>query len=341
GGAGAFFVTDARGGRVVPLADADSAYRLLVEAMPEGAAILAPSGIVVYANRSLARMLGVPLTKVAGSTLGRYLNERSRPLFETMVSEGCTGSAGGELVVGRDDGTSVVLQVSLDPMALRGEDAICLVAVDMTERHRIEARLRSLSLTDELTGLYNARGFFAVADQQARIAHRAGSKLLVAFADVDGLKEINDTLGHGEGSHALMDVAVILRQTCREADLISRIGGDEFAILGMVGSEDDARRLVERIGAQIDAHNLGAGRPYRLDVSVGTIVHDGVPPFSVSDLLQRADMAMYDVKRSKPDRKNVNPRTLAHGSHTAWPRPSEWIEGADGSRFAPGLPDTD
>lgn len=334
-----FFVNGGRDGRIVPLADAESAYRLLVEAMPEGAAIVSPAGTLVYANSSLARMFGVPLAKVIGAALEGFIHEQSRTQVRAMLDGAIDGTTGGEVIVARDDGTMPILQVSLNPMALHGEDALCMVAVDMTDRHRLEARLRSLSLTDELTGLYNARGFFALAEQEVRIAHRNGRKVVVAFADVDGLKEINDTLGHGDGSHALMDVAVILRQTCREADLIARIGGDEFAVVGMVGTEDDAKRLVDRIETQIDAHNRGAGRAYRLGLSVGTVVTDGVPPVSVSDLLQRADMAMYEVKRTHHGPVVRSAAPVTHGPRSPWPHPSDWTEGTDGSRFQPGEPD--
>src|SRR5439155_15054078 len=99
------------------------------------------------------------------------------------------------------------------------------------ERHRAQNDLVKLSTRDELTGLYNRRGFFMAAEPLARLAERAGRSFVIFYADLDGLKGINDAHGHSAGDEAIRDAAWILNQTFRSADIVARIGGDEFAVL--------------------------------------------------------------------------------------------------------------
>ena len=97
---------------------------------------------------------------------------------------------------------------------------------EIQERLKAEAEVRQLSLTDELTGLYNRRGFFLLAEQQLKIARRTQTPCCVLFADLDGLKKINDTIGHELGDRAIVDAAQILKETFRDADIVARLGGD-------------------------------------------------------------------------------------------------------------------
>ncbi len=294
-----FFETDDRdGGTPAPSAGEAAAFALL-DAMPHGGVILGADGCIGHANAAFLAMLGLPVARVAGTRLADLLDGPAGPAFEAAFDGAATAETEVEVSVNRDNGTTVLLALRLAPLGKGGLDGRSLVAVDLTERHRLESRIRSLALTDELTGLYNARGFFALADQVTRVAHRAGAQVLVAFADVDGLRRINDAHGHREGSLALMDTAVILRQTCRDADLIARIGGDEFAVIGMVPKADGGPRLVERIREQLDAHNAGAGRPYALTVDVGVATGSSEPPVDIADLLHHADMAMYEARRAR------------------------------------------
>jgi diguanylate cyclase (GGDEF)-like protein len=121
------------------------------------------------------------------------------------------------------------------------------VAEDITERKRMEAEIREMSLRDLLTGLYNRRGFITLAEQQLKAANRAHRPLQLTFADCDRLKWINDTLGHKEGDKALIDTAQILRQTFRESDIIARLGGDEFAILSIDTADMKHGELLQRL----------------------------------------------------------------------------------------------
>ena len=318
----AVVVEGAGGERVRTFQDADSAYRVLVEAMPEGAAILTLGGRLLYANGSLARMLRAPLELVMGSSLDRYARPSERAALAALIASARSRPAVGEVMLQRGDGASLPVQLSLTPMGVNGERAICVVAVDMTERNRVEEQLRSLSLTDELTGLYNARGFFALAEQQVRIAQRQGEFLVVLFADLDGLKGINDTLGHAEGSRAIADTASILRHTFRDSDLVARIGGDEFAVLALVARPPDVTAVTERLARRVAAHNRDGGRPYTVSLSVGTTTHDPAVPVEIASLLYRADRAMYEQKRTRSGRigpEAPDPKAAGPDAGARWP----------------------
>lgn len=159
--------------------------------------------------------------------------------------------------------------------------------------------LKNLSLTDDLTGLYNRRGFFLHAEQQLRQyrSRPAENGLWIMLGDLDGLKHINDTYGHEEGSTAIRAAADILRKTFRDADIIARLGGDEFAMLMLNTQDDVAELLPERIEKNFQAYDSHAGKPYRLGISVGAVKVSADGDSSVDELLYQADMAMYSEKR--------------------------------------------
>jgi diguanylate cyclase (GGDEF)-like protein len=170
-------------------------------------------------------------------------------------------------------------------------------------RKRIEEELRTLSLRDELTGLYNRRGFFTLAQQQWKLAKRSKRGLLLIIADLDGLKKINDTFGHKGGDRALRDTANILEETYRESDVIGRIGGDEFAIVMLEDSKADTGILSSRLQDSLDVFNKKPDLLCELGISIGVARYDPESPCSIDELMSKADALMYEQKRSKQEDK--------------------------------------
>jgi two-component system cell cycle response regulator len=171
----------------------------------------------------------------------------------------------------------------------------------INSQKRMEAEIISLSITDYLTGLYNRRGFMTLAEQQIKMVGRTDKKslLLLLFADLDKMKSINDNLGHKKGDNALMEVASILKKVFRESDIIARIGGDEFAVLGFVAQKSDIVALESRLQEQIDIHNAYENRDYTISLSVGIACGDPENRYSIDELMSRADQLMYEQKRRK------------------------------------------
>jgi diguanylate cyclase (GGDEF)-like protein/PAS domain S-box-containing protein len=295
----ALFVNDSRGHRVVTFEGAESAYRVLVEAMNEGAGLIEENGILLFCNNRLAALLNSNLENVMGASLFRFIAPADICRAKTLLIQARANPRACDISLHCEDRTSRMVQISLSPMQINGSSRIGIVITDLTERQKLQEELRSLSVIDELTGLMNRRGFLTVAQQTLNLAQRLEGPLLLVFADLDGMKTINDTLGHCEGDHALIDTAEILRKTYRDSDVIARLGGDEFAALAMGKSIEDAAVLARRLQNQIDAHNARGHRPYRLSVSVGVISYDAKTRQPVEDLLARADEAMYANKRRK------------------------------------------
>lgn len=161
--------------------------------------------------------------------------------------------------------------------------------------------LKNLSLTDDLTGLYNRRGFFLHAEQQLRQfrSRETEKSMWMLIGDLDGLKQINDTYGHDEGSAAIRAAGEILRKTLREADIIARLGGDEFAAMILNTTDDVAQLLPQRIDAKYELYNRESGKPYEFGMSVGLVKVARDNDASVSEILDQADRAMYAAKRRR------------------------------------------
>ena len=166
----------------------------------------------------------------------------------------------------------------------------------------LDREFRSLALTDDLTSLYNRRAFLAVAGQQLRIARRKAQGLLLFFADVDHLKEINDTYGHREGDLVLMRVADALKQTFRNSDVIARLGGDEFAVLVLEAFRENREVILRRLEKNLKRSNADESR-YKIALSVGMARFDPKQPVSLGKLIAAADEAMYEEKRTGRDCK--------------------------------------
>lgn len=164
---------------------------------------------------------------------------------------------------------------------------------------KMQEKLRAISNTDELTGLLNRRGFFALAQQQMKVFSRMKGNMVLLFADIDGFKAINDTGGHQQGDEALNAMADIFRDTFRESDLIARMGGDEFAVLLIDTEEKNIALIKSRLQATIDAFNKPGTAPYRLSISTGVVIYDHERTRSIDDLLKEADELMYEEKVRK------------------------------------------
>jgi diguanylate cyclase (GGDEF)-like protein len=166
------------------------------------------------------------------------------------------------------------------------------------KRSFLERELRSLALTDDLTGLNNRRAFMALAGQQLKVARRSEQGLLLFFADVDNLKEINDTYGHQEGDLALIHAADALEHTFRDSDVIARLGGDEFAVLALEASCENRDAILRRLEKNLRESNRNESR-YQLSVSVGMSRFDPNHPVPLGKLIANADEAMYEEKKSR------------------------------------------
>ena len=164
------------------------------------------------------------------------------------------------------------------------------------KQYMLQAELGNLALTDELTGLYNRRGFMVLAERQLKLARRSGRGLLLFFTDLDGLKRINDSFGHSEGDRALKRTAEALENSFRDSDVIARLGGDEFAALAIEASDFSETAIRSRLGECLKSVSSRDSR-YSISVSLGAARFDPRSSTSLRALMLQADQAMYEVKR--------------------------------------------
>ncbi len=200
-----------------------------------------------------------------------------------------TKSAAGQLGTAQNGSTNKLLMRAVQ----------CAV-----KQYMLQAELGSLALSDELTGVYNRRGFLALAERQLKLGRRSGRAILVFFADVDGLKQINDKFGHKEGDLALVHAAQVLEKTFRDSDIVARFGGDEFAVLALEVSGHSESTIRARLEQNLHELNAQQSR-YTLSISLGAMRFDPrspKSPASIEQLMIQADEAMYQEKRlrSKP-----------------------------------------
>ena len=186
----------------------------------------------------------------------------------------------------------------LDPKLL---DMMASVGVQLGrvfERERFQAHIQRHAMTDDLTGLYNRRGFLTVAAERVRTARATNRPLVLYFIDLDGLKQINDSLGHSEGDRAIVATAALLRASYRSGDVVARLGGDEFVVLA---EADPALSdlLVSRLEQDVARVNADPKARFKLSMSVGATP---IFPRSASDIAEYlvvADAAMYELKRTR------------------------------------------
>ena len=166
-------------------------------------------------------------------------------------------------------------------------------------RWKVLHQLRTTALTDDLTSLYNRRGFLLLGMHYLRLALRNAQPLCLYFADVDRLKIINDCCGHVQGDALLVACGEILKMTFRESDIVARIGGDEFAVLVQGGTSESRDAVLARLQSSIDAMNRDVFASYRLSLSVGVARFDPLNPVTLGELLSIADRELMFSKRSR------------------------------------------
>lgn len=174
------------------------------------------------------------------------------------------------------------------------------VQIRTAELQQAKKEIEQLSVTDELTGLNNRRGFYLKAEQAMALSARKKETCALVFLDLDGLKAINDSLGHDAGDAMITDMAAVLRTSCRESDVVARLGGDEFCVL-LLNASADNESFAQRLHTGIEQLNQSNQRSCKLSASIGITYTNPAEAVTLDELLSRADKLMYADKRTKPD----------------------------------------
>lgn len=262
----------------------ESNLRQLIVDSADGLIVAGADGLVLFVNPAAERIMAARAWDMVGRPF-------AFPLATGQRHEMCLMAA---------DGQKVVVEMRVVRTKWQGQPALLASLRDISELAQLRAELQALSLVDELTGLYNRRGFLTLARQQVKTAQRMGRRLHLFFIDVDDLKLINDRLGHTEGDRALAAASQVLKSTFRGSDIVARMGGDEFAALALEGEGETALPISQRLEHNLQAWRRQGLHPFPLSLSVGTTVYDPAAPRPLEDLLKEADQRMYEHKRGKP-----------------------------------------
>lgn len=262
------------------------------------------AGIITAVNKTAQIMLGYQEEAMIGRPLALLIPPEFHSEYEYYLRKvNNEGLAEGIVKMHTKTGRTLVLRyrnILVGELTAADSYVICH-GQDVTELFEAKEKLRNLSLTDELTGLYNRRGFLTLAEQQLRLERHSGTArgLALIFADMDGLKRINDTFGHEAGSEALKTLSTLLKSVIRDADIAARWGGDEFVILS-IGSDDQCTEMmIERIRERLNEYNLYSGKPYRVECSLGFARVNLSDNRSFEDIIAEADARMYEEKRQR------------------------------------------
>ncbi len=274
-----------------------------VQTMTEGLVLTDSEGRFTFANQAAARMLGVTPSEMVDRDVLSFVPKDQHAVVRRADEKRSKGMSDRyELVFLHKDGTRRTFLVSGGPRVQGTQfGGTMAVLTDITDRKHMEEEILALSLRDELTTLYNRRGFMTLAEQQLKTASRLKKKIALLYLDMDDLKKINDASGHKMGDRALAEVAFILKKSFREADIIGRLGGDEFSVLAMESTKMDVEILIQRLQEKLTLFNSrsSAEAGFSLSVSIGVCVREPEEPATVEEMLSRADHLMYEQKRSK------------------------------------------
>lgn len=280
-------------------------YRTLAESSLAGVYVL-QEGKFCYANANTALYTGYTREEL----LNRPADQFVLPEDREKLIENRRAMLNGELsspyelrIVSRQGEIRWIIETVVS-IRYQGKPAVLGSCMDVTVHKQMAEKIEALSITDQLTGLFNRRGFLTLAEQQFKIAGRSQVRLMLLFADIDGLKRINDTLGHRQGDEAILEAATILKGTFRESDIVARMGGDEFVVLALGGSAaETADILSHRLQNLIATHNAHKNRDYEISLSIGIVYKEPGEPSSIDTLISQADALMYEQKNLKKSRR--------------------------------------
>ena len=281
------------------LRESEARFQAFLDHSPTVTWMKDEDGRYLYVSQSCKEFLGITGDDWRGKTdfdfFPKDFAERARELDLEVLNSG-----GSSEVEGPAAGTGEPRHWLLVRFAFTdysGHRFIGGVATDVTVRKLAEDMVRLQSLTDEMTGLYNRRGFGMLADQQLKHAWRHRWKCALIYVDLDGLKRINDQHGHDAGDLAITSVGEALRVVARASDVVARFGGDEFVVFAP--HCDDAESLKRRMLDAVEEYNRSEALPFKLSVSIGVAQFEADQDVSIEQKMSEADLQMLVAKRNR------------------------------------------
>ncbi len=295
---GVFTDITARKEALEKLSDTNEYLRSLLDSVQAGIVVIdEETRTIVDVNPVAAQMIGLNRKDIIGQGCNKVICRKN---IQKCAADGEQCSEKLEHLLDNMAGRKIPVLITSTIQKISGQKFIIVSFVDITERKKLEERLHKLSITDELTGILNRRGFITLAEQHIKVADRKQAPFYLVFVDINDMKLINDNWGHKAGDKALVQVAEVLKMF-RDSDIIGRLGGDEFVALlngnlaenNIVISEDMITRRINNNLAKIKKMHKNE---FDLSISFGVIRYDPYHPCSLDELMSKADMLMYENK---------------------------------------------
>jgi diguanylate cyclase (GGDEF)-like protein len=286
----------------------ETVVRTLLDAAPTPLVVTRlEDGLVQFANSPAATILEVEVEHLVGVQAQPWSftsPEHQRNLLDGLRETGHVDGLSAQLRT--KSGRVFWALVSARLFDLEGDPAMIVGFVELSAQKALEEQLRTLATTDGLTGVFNRRHFLELAEAELARAARAERPTSIAMLDLDHFKSINDRFGHHAGDLVLSELAKVLKQQLRGGDVVGRLGGEEFALLLPETAVGSAQATLERLRCAIEAHAFGLHAPdRRVTISIGLAAQRAGE--SLTEVLKRADAALYGAKSSGRNRLVVDP----------------------------------
>jgi diguanylate cyclase (GGDEF)-like protein/PAS domain S-box-containing protein len=282
------------------LKKSEEQYRSLVESTEDSIYLLDRNYRYIFMNKKHITRMGFSGNEYLCHAYSEFhSSDETKWLIEKANNVFNTGESVRHEHKSSRDGRYFLLTLSPIKNSDGTVEAVTVISKDITDYKTMEEKLHTLSLTDQLTGVYNRRGLLTLVDQLFKLSKRQKQGIFLLYADIDNLKEINDTFGHKEGDTVLVETANIFKKIYRESDIIARIGGDEFVVIPVGTAGDNIEIIISRLQKSLEIYNSGKNRGYKLSLSTGIVFYDPEHPCSINELLVQADKLMYEQKMHK------------------------------------------
>jgi diguanylate cyclase (GGDEF)-like protein/PAS domain S-box-containing protein len=279
--------------------ESEEKYRDLVENAAVGILIDDVDGNVVYFNDKFSRLFGYKQNEFAKLKPEDYIFPEDLKIIREYHRRRISGEdAPSRYEIRGIHKNKKLINLEVYTILLKKNGKIIGTRnyiMDITERKRVEDHLSYQSMTDELTGLLNRRGFKSLAQHQIQLAKKIKKGFYLFYCDLNDMKKINDRFGHNTGDKALRDIANILRSSFRKTDIIARVGGDEFIILAPEAMPESLNVMLNRLNANIDKYNLSSNS-FKISLSIGYVYFNPDDARTLEQIMEAADKMMYQEK---------------------------------------------
>ncbi len=267
------------------------------------------NGKIIDVNRAAARIWGYEKKELVGKKFDIIFNSISVPTNDEFIERvNLYGSVSETQDFLCADGAFISMDFLAAKVAWGKRDAIMIFFRDATERmqgeeerERLIEENRALALRDDLTGLYNQRGFTIFGQMHLKLAQRTKQDMLLLCVGLNGLEQVTTAYGHTESSQALLATANVLKKTFRGSDVLARMNVGEFAVFAVNADPNAADSIIERLNEAVEVYNSKGISHKKISCNVGIAHYDHEHPCSITELMARADRILLEQKRRKKD----------------------------------------